>query len=146
MIFAALWTPVIRQFDTIVEYFQSFLGYVTMPVVVILLGGLFWPRGTKQAAFWTIVVAGPIGFTGFLTGELLEVHDLQFLYGTGLMVLLSTLLFVGIGCAPRRRRPRTSKGSRGAHGRGGRRARSSRAPRGTSTTATSGVRWSSSPS
>ena len=97
MIFAAAWTPVIRQFDTIVEYFQSFLGYVTMPVVVILLGGLFWPRGTKQAAFWSIAIAGPIGFFGgFLTGELLGLHDVQFLYGTGIMVLLSTVLYLGI--------------------------------------------------
>jgi solute:Na+ symporter, SSS family len=99
MIVAILWAPIITTFDTIVEYFQSFLGYVTMPVVVILLGGLFWPRASKQAGFWTVVVAAPVGFVAFLTGEVFDLHAVQFLYGTGLMLLLSLVIFVGVSLA-----------------------------------------------
>ncbi|WP_010629577.1 sodium/solute symporter [Halomonas sp. KM-1] len=96
MVAAGLWAPVILTFDGIVEYFQSFLGYVTMPVVVIFLGGLFWYRATATAAFWTLVIAAPIGLAGFLAGEIFELYQLQFLYGAGVMLLLSLTLFVGI--------------------------------------------------
>lgn len=99
MVAAALWAPVILQFEGIVEYFQSFLGHVTMPVVVLFLGGVFWRRGTAPAAFWTLVLAVPVGLTAFLAGEVLELYDLQFLYGTGLMLLLSLLLYLGVSLA-----------------------------------------------
>ena len=96
MLIAVLWAPVILNFDTIVQYFQSFLGYVTMPVVVVLLGGIFWKRATAPAAFWTIVVATSIGVVGFVTGELLTLHSIQFLYATGIMVVLSMISFITI--------------------------------------------------
>ena len=99
MILAALWAPVILQFDTLVEYFQSFLGYVTMPVVVVLLGGIFWKRASAPGAFWTLVLVTPLGFAGFLTGELMGLHELQFLYGTGIMVVLSVVSLVGLSLA-----------------------------------------------
>lgn len=96
MVIAVAWAPVILNFDTIVQYFQSFLGYVTMPVVVVLLGGIFWKRATAPAAFWTLVVATSIGVVGFVTGELLELHGIQFLYATGIMVVISMICFVTI--------------------------------------------------
>jgi solute:Na+ symporter, SSS family len=94
MVIAALWAPVITEFGTIVEYFQSFLGHITMPVVVIFLGGLFWTRGTRIAAFVTMLVGFPVGLIAFLTGELLEWYELQFLYATGVMLLFSLVLYV----------------------------------------------------
>lgn len=96
MAIAVAWAPVILGFDTIVEYFQSFLGYVTMPVVVVLVGGIFWKRATKTAAFWTLVTVAPLGLLGFITGEILELHPIQFLYATGIMVLLSLISFIVI--------------------------------------------------
>lgn len=97
MVLAAVWAPQIAQFPTIVEYFQAFLGHITMPVVVVFLGGLFWPRATRQGAFWTLVIAVPVGLAAFLGGELFELYDVQFLYGAGLMLLFSLILFVAIG-------------------------------------------------
>lgn len=96
MVIAVLWAPVILNFDTIVQYFQSFLGYVTMPVVVVLLGGIFWKRATSQAAFWTLVIVTPLGVLGFVTGEIFGLHGIQFLYATGIMVVLSTISFITI--------------------------------------------------
>ena len=78
------------------EYFQSFLGYVTMPVVVVFLGGLFWARPPRHAAFWTLAIGIPVGLAGFAAFEFAELIDLQFLYGTGLMLLLSLAIFVGV--------------------------------------------------
>ncbi|WP_017612374.1 sodium:solute symporter family transporter [Nocardiopsis salina] len=98
LVLAGLWAPVITTFSGIVAYFQSFLGYVTMPLVVVLLGGLFWRRASIAAGVWTLAVV-PVGLAAFLVFEVLGFGDLQFLYGTGLMVLLSTVVFVGISLA-----------------------------------------------
>jgi solute:Na+ symporter, SSS family len=99
MVVAAAWAPVITTFDNIVEYFQSFLGYVTMPVVVVLLGGIFWKRASSQAGFWTLATVFPLGVLGFFAGEIFELYELQFLYATGVMVVISALAFVGISLA-----------------------------------------------
>lgn len=98
LVVAALWAPVITTFSGIVAYFQSFLGYVTMPLVVVLLGGLFWRRASTAAGVWTLAVV-PVGLVAFLTFELLGVGDLQFLYGTGIMFVLSLAVFVAISLA-----------------------------------------------
>jgi solute:Na+ symporter, SSS family len=95
MVIAALWAPMIANFGGIVEYFQSLLGYLTMPVVVVFLGGLFSARPPRHAAFLTLVTAIPIGLASFVAFEVFELYPLQFLYGTGLMLLLSLGIFLG---------------------------------------------------
>jgi SSS family solute:Na+ symporter len=67
-----------------------------MPIVVVLVCGLFWRRGTADGAFWTLVTVVPLGLVGFLTGEILELHPVQFLYATGIMLLISLAFFVVI--------------------------------------------------
>jgi solute:Na+ symporter, SSS family len=61
MVIAALWAPVITTFAGIVEYFQSFLGYVTMPIVAVLLGGIFYeeyPDAIAVVGLAIVVAAG----------------------------------------------------------------------------------------
>ena len=96
MVIAALWAPMIQNFDGIVQYFQAFLGYITMPVVVVFLGGLFWARPPRHAAFPTMAIGIPVGLASFALFEVMGVIELQFLYGTGLMLLLSLGIFLGI--------------------------------------------------
>jgi solute:Na+ symporter, SSS family len=96
MVIAAAWAPVILTFEGIVEYFQSAFGYITMPLVVVLVGGVFWKRATSTAAFWTFAGVGLFGLFAFFAVEFFELVEIQFLYATGLMVLLSLAVFVGI--------------------------------------------------
>jgi SSS family solute:Na+ symporter len=96
MVIAAIWAPMIANFGGIVEYFQSLLGYVTMPVVVVFLGGLFWKRPPRHAAFWTLIVGVPIGLASFFLFEVLKLLPIQFLYGTGIMLVISLATFLGI--------------------------------------------------
>lgn len=98
MVVAALWAPVITTFSGIVAYFQSFLGYVTMPLVVVLLGGLFWRRASTAAGFWTLALV-PFGLAAFFAGEVFGLFDIQFLYATGIMFALSLVVFVVISLA-----------------------------------------------
>jgi solute:Na+ symporter, SSS family len=95
-VLAAAWAPQIRRFPTIVEYFQSFLGHVAMPAVVVFLGALFWRRGTGAAATLTLVVGTLTGMAAFFTGEVLRLYELQFLYATGIMFGASALLYVTV--------------------------------------------------
>jgi solute:Na+ symporter, SSS family len=99
MIIAILWAPIITTFEGIVEYFQSFLGYVTMPIVVVLVGGIFWQRPSKEAGFWTIATVFPFGLAAFFVGEIFELYELQFLYATGVMFLISVAVFVALSLA-----------------------------------------------
>lgn len=114
MVLAALWAPQITQFPTIVEYFQSFLGYITMPVVTVFLGGLFWKRATPAAGFWTLVVVAPVGLAAFLALEFLpgefggfweQLPGIQFLYGTGIMLVVSLVLFIVVSLLTERPDP-----------------------------------------
>jgi solute:Na+ symporter, SSS family len=105
MVIAAAWAPVITTFEGIVEYFQSALGYITMPLVVVLLGGIFWKRATAPAAFWTFAGVGLFGLGAFFAIEIFELAEIQFLYATGLMVLISVITFVAITLATEARDP-----------------------------------------
>jgi solute:Na+ symporter, SSS family len=99
MVIAAAWAPVITTFDGLVEFFQSALGYITMPLVVVLLGGIFWKRATAPAAFWTFAGVGLFGLAAFFANEVFGLLDIQFLYATGLMVVFSVVVFVGLSLA-----------------------------------------------
>lgn len=96
MIVAAVWAPMIATFGGIVEYFQSFLGHITMPVVVVFAGGFFWARPPRHAAFWTLLFGIPVGAAVFAGGEIFGLWELQFLYSTGLMFLFNLAIFLGI--------------------------------------------------
>ena len=41
----------------------------------------------------------PLGVLGFLGGEIFELHEVQFLYATGIMLLISLAVFVAITLA-----------------------------------------------
>ncbi len=94
MFLSALWAPQIARFPSLWQYLQSILSYITPPVVVIFLLGIFWPRGTPKAAFFTLVLGIPIGVLGWILNEILSVYEIQFLYACGVMTLLSSVIYV----------------------------------------------------
>jgi SSS family solute:Na+ symporter len=96
MFLSALWAPQITHFPNLWQYLQSILSYVTPPVVAVFLGGIFWARGTAQAGFWTLVSGIPLGVAGWVGNEILGLLDIQFLYASGIMFVLSVALFVGV--------------------------------------------------
>jgi solute:Na+ symporter, SSS family len=94
MVIAVVWAPVITTFDTLVEFFQSFIGYVTMPLVVVLLGGIFWKRATATAALVTFAGWLPLGIGAFFVTEIFDLVEIQFLYGAGIMFAASLITLV----------------------------------------------------
>ncbi len=49
---------VFQRFDSIYEAHGAFTAAATPPLAVALLLSVFWPRFTRQAAFWTLVGGG----------------------------------------------------------------------------------------
>jgi SSS family solute:Na+ symporter len=96
MVLSALWAPQIAHFPSLWQYLQSILAYITPPVVVLFMLGIFWHRATAAAAVVTLSVGIPAGVLGWTLNEIAAVYQIQFLYACGLMTLFSTLLFVGV--------------------------------------------------
>lgn len=94
MALAVIWTPIILTFPTLWQYLQSILAYVTPPIVAVFLGGIFWRRANATGAFLTIVMGVPIGVMAWLLIEILHVMSLQFLYGCGIMFMVSSAILV----------------------------------------------------
>ena len=94
MLLSALWAPQIARFPSLWQYLQSILAYITPPVVVLFVLGVFWPRGTAAAATLTLAVGIPSGLLGWILIEIVAVYQIQFLYACGLMTLFSSMLFV----------------------------------------------------
>jgi SSS family solute:Na+ symporter len=70
MVLAVAYVPIIREFGTLFEYFQSTLAYVTPPVVAVYLLGLVWRRATAAGGFWGLAVGVAVGLLLFVAQQL----------------------------------------------------------------------------
>lgn len=79
ILISAIWAPMIGNFGTLFEYVQGLLSYAVTPFVVVYLGGLFWPRATKNGALAALCVGLSIaGLIAVLRGHIpiLNIHYL----------------------------------------------------------------------
>ena len=54
MVVAALWAPMIQNFEGIWAYLQQMFSIIVPPVVVVFLVGVFYKRGNGAGAFWDL--------------------------------------------------------------------------------------------
>jgi SSS family solute:Na+ symporter len=94
MAVAAAWAPRIADFPTLWQYLQSILSYVTPPVVVVFLAGIFWPRANRRGAELTLLLGVPAGILAWWANEILVLVQIQYLYASGVMLLASLGLMV----------------------------------------------------
>lgn len=66
MILAILWSPLVAKFESIFSAINTILAVLSPPVTTIFLWGVFSKRGTKQAAFYTMVIGFALGALVFL--------------------------------------------------------------------------------
>ena len=95
MLVAAFWAPMIQYFDGIWLYLQQMFSIIVPPVVVLFLVGTFYKRGNGDGAFWTLVIGTALGTILFLLGQFGR-WNFHFTTNVGLMVGVSTLLFIGV--------------------------------------------------
>ena len=105
MLLSALWAPQIERFPSLWQYLQSILSYVTPPVVVVFMLGIFWPRGTAAAATATLAAGIPGGGLAWGLIEIAGIYQIQFLYACGMMTVISALMFVCVSLVSERPSP-----------------------------------------
>lgn len=103
-----MWIPVMKMISTggLYQYLQSVQGYLAPPITAVFVIGLFWPRMNARGAVWglaggfilgmlkltcqTFFGAGKIANPAFLAA----IGDFNFLYATGVLLVLSIILIV----------------------------------------------------
>ncbi|WP_411032114.1 sodium:solute symporter [Spongiimicrobium sp. 3-5] len=98
MLVAAGWAPMIENFGGIWSYLQQMFSIIVPPIVVLFLVGVFYKRGNKDGAFWTLIL-GTLGGVVLFVLDQLGFWTLHFTYNVGIMVVISTLVFIFISRA-----------------------------------------------
>lgn len=93
MLIAALWAPQIINFGGLWTYLQQMYSIFVPPIIVLFGVGIFYKRGNADGAFWTLIFGCAIGVLFFLLG-VYELWPLHYTINIGLIVLLSTLVFI----------------------------------------------------
>ncbi len=66
MVLAIAWSPVIERFISIFDAINQILAVLSPPIAVVFIWGVFWKRGTKEAAVTSIIVGFLLGVAVFL--------------------------------------------------------------------------------
>ncbi|MCI4667685.1 MAG: sodium:solute symporter [Bacteroidia bacterium] len=93
MIVAALWSPLIAQFEGLWSYLQQMFAIIVPPIVVIFLLGTFYKRGNGDGAFLTLILGTAIGVLLFILGQF-DMWPLHYTINVGLVVAISSIIFV----------------------------------------------------
>ncbi len=98
MIIAAAWAPQIAHFSGLWGYLQQMFSIIVPPIAVIFLAGIFFKRGNAQGSFYTLLLGTIAGIVMFYL-RVQGIYELHFTMTVGLMVLLSTVVFIGVSLA-----------------------------------------------
>ena len=60
LIAGVLWTPVVGQWEALFKYFQDCWFFMAVPIVVVFVSALLWPRSNNLAATATLLLCIPM--------------------------------------------------------------------------------------
>jgi SSS family solute:Na+ symporter len=66
MMLAIAWSPLVEKFISIFDAINEILAVLSPPIAVVFLYGVFWKRGTEQAAVTAIITGIVLGLAVFL--------------------------------------------------------------------------------
>jgi SSS family solute:Na+ symporter len=92
MAVACTWAPLIEQFDGIFQYIQEAFAYIVPPVVAIFILGMFWRRGNRHAAFWTLVGGHSLSAFIFVLVQM-DIVTIHFTITAGLLTFICLIIF-----------------------------------------------------
>ncbi|MEM6633927.1 MAG: sodium:solute symporter [Bacteroidota bacterium] len=93
MVIAAVWAPMIANFDGIWSYLQQMFSIVVPPIATIFLLGVFYKRGNANGAFYTLVIGTLLGVGIFVLGQY-GLWNIHYTINVGIMLGISAVLFV----------------------------------------------------
>ena len=118
-----IWIPIMKTMagGGIYKYLQNVQGYLAPPITAVFLLGLFWRRINAIGAFWGLVIGFVLGMSKLLIealvssqniidGPLAAIAQFNFLYYSGVLLLLSVLIVVGLSLATKAPNESKTKG------------------------------------
>ncbi len=104
-----IWIPIMNAMagGGIYKYLQNVQGYLAPPITAVFLLGLFWRRINATGAFWGLIVGFVLGMAklvieaivstnGITEGPLAAIAQFNFLYYSGVLLLISVAVIVGL--------------------------------------------------
>jgi SSS family solute:Na+ symporter len=70
LILGMLWTPVVGRWDTLFGYFQECWFFMAVPIVVVFVSALLWPRSNNFSATATLLLCIPMTLLPAILKEL----------------------------------------------------------------------------
>ena len=87
--------PLLGRLDQAFQYIQEFTGFVSPGILAIFILGLFWKKGTANAALWSAILSVPFSvlFKSYLLPNMpfMNRMGLVFLLCCGVLILISYL-------------------------------------------------------
>ncbi len=71
------------------------ISIIVPPIAVLFLVGVFYKKGSKDGAFWTLILGTLAGLVLFIMGRL-DLWPLHYTYNVGIMTVVSTIIFMVI--------------------------------------------------
>jgi SSS family solute:Na+ symporter len=107
-----IWIPIMKAMagGGIYKYLQSVQGYLAPPITAVFLLGLFWKRINSTGAFWGMIIGFILGMSklvieavataqGITTGPIAAIAEFNFLYYSGVLLLISVSIIIGFSLA-----------------------------------------------
>jgi len=118
MLLAMAWSTQGGKYSSIFEAINAIASHLAPPITTVFLWGVFWRRGTKQAALVTLITGFSLGAVSFLIdlpvigSEKIITHRLgiPFMMQAWWMFCLCSLIFVVVSIFTPRPDPKSVKG------------------------------------
>jgi len=104
-----IWIPIMKAMagGGIYKYLQGVQSYLAPPITAVFLLGLFWRRVNAVGAFWGMIIGFVLGMgkltieavvtaRGIEDGMLANIADFNFLYYSGVLMLISVVIVVAL--------------------------------------------------
>jgi SSS family solute:Na+ symporter len=105
MVAATLWSLFGEKFGGIFKGINAMIAVLAPPISTVFVWGIFWRRGTKQAALATLVAGFGLGAVAFLLDfpafglKLLTTRGIPFMLQAFLLFAICTVIFVAVSLA-----------------------------------------------
>lgn len=104
MLLAIAWSPMIEQFISIFDAINEILAVLSPPIATVFLLGVFWKRGTGEAAVTTIISGFVLGVIVFLVdfpvfGDvklITEYWGMPYMLQSWWLFVTTSVIFVGV--------------------------------------------------
>ncbi len=118
-----IWIPIMKAMagGGVYKYLQGVQSYLAPPITAVFLLGLFWRRINSEGALWGLIAGFILGMgkltieavvsaSGIDSGPLFFIAEFNFLYYSGVLLLISVIIIIGVSYLTKRPDPEQLRG------------------------------------